>query len=50
MGDTMEKQIDKTIEDIEQESEKSDDPELFKARLVSKLEREIANDHDWREG
>lgn len=46
----MEKDIDKKVKEIEKEAKESEDPELYKARLVSKLEKKVAEDQGWREG
>jgi len=47
---TIEKEIDESINEIDQKSKEFEDPNAFKARLLSRMERELLEDKEYREG
>lgn len=50
MGDKIEQLAESVIDEVERKAELTDDPELFRARVSSKMEKKVALDHGWREG
>jgi len=46
----MEDEVDETLDKIKEKSEQSEDPDAFKARLLSRMERELTEDSEYREG
>jgi len=46
----MEEEVDETLDEIKEKSEQSEDPATFKARLMSRLKRELLEDSEYREG
>jgi len=46
----MEKDVAKTLEEIKEQADDTDDPDAYKLRLMGKLERSLKNDREFREG